>query len=212
MKAVELQEALTRYTVKISRHQEDRGYLGMSQIAKCPRRLFYEVRDGTPADEASKLKCYKGYQMEANLLGRLAMMLDLNESGWMLTAEVGEISALDGAFIGHPDGELVTVDGSERILIEIKSTVQENLDGIVKRARIPTRHWMQVQCYLHFGEWERALVIYEARDTGQLYVHEVRQDRRVGERCEAKARLVLDALEAGAPPRCACGRCRSTDG
>lgn len=207
MNAAVLQDALVRITAENSGHEEHRDYLGMSQIAKCPRRLFFEIQNGTPSDLDGKLRCYKGYQMECDLLTRMALVLDLLGGDWILAPEVGEISALGEQFIGHPDGELVSLDGKERILVEIKSTLQESLDRILERARIPTRHWWQVQCYLRFGGWERALIIYEARDTGRIYVHPVRRDERTGERCERKARLVLDALEVGAPPRCACGRC-----
>jgi len=208
MNAGVLQDALVRVTAENSGHEEHRRYLGMSQIAKCPRRLFFEVQKGTPADIDDKLRCYKGYQMERDLLARLGLALDLLGGDWVLTPEVGEISALGEQFIGHPDGELVFLDGEEKVLVEIKSTLQESLDRIIVKARIPTRHWWQVQCYLRFGGWERALVIYEARDTGRLYVHPVRRHKQTGERCERKARIVLDALEVGTPPRCACGRCR----
>lgn len=208
MKAIDLEAALIWQTTENSGHQEHRDYLGMSRISQCPRRLYFEVRDGTLADKGSKLRCYKGYQMEKDVLARLALVVERLEARAILTDEVGELCALDERFLGHPDGELVALDGSWRVLIEVKSTVQDQLNGIINRARIPTRHWGQVQCYLHFGGWERAFVIYEARDTGRIYVHEVRRDQRLGEKCERKARLVLDALDAGRPPECACGRCR----
>lgn len=209
MRAIELEKALVQHTVENCGHKEHREYLGMSRISMCPRRLFFEVRDGTLASVGSKLRFYKGHQEEKDILARLALVVEALGAKAIVSDEVGESCALDERFRGHPDGELVMLDGSERILIEIKSTVQEKLNRIRKQARIPTHHWWQVQCYLHFGDgWERAFVVYEARDTGQIYVHEARYHQPTGEKCERKARLVLEALEMDEAPECWCGHCQ----
>lgn len=208
MNAADLQRELLDYTLAHCGYGEHRGYLGMSQISKCPRRLFFEVKDGSPSDVASNLRCYKGYQEEKDILARVSLVVEGLGAKVIMTDEVRELCASDERFLGHPDGELIALDGSWRMLIEIKSTLQEALDKIIEKARIPIPHWWQVQCYLHFGDWERAFVIYEARDTGQIYVYPVRRDRRWGEQCERKARLVLKALDAGKPPECECGWCR----
>lgn len=201
MNASEVREQLINWTVLHSGHDATRRYLGMSRIAECPHVLYHEVIDG-PAkpNPAQYLTFYAGYLWERDIKQRL------EEIG--IYAPMSErliVCDFDPRFYGHSDGE--TTGGR---LLEIKSTVQVNLEEISANKRIPRRHFQQVQMYLHHGKYPAALMVYVARDTGQIHTAEIRPMRDVAEDLNRKARMILAAVDAGRAPACECGRCTLT--
>lgn len=54
---------------------------------------------------------------------------------------------------------------------------------------------MQVQGYLHHGEFQSCLMIYVARDTGKVWMKEVFQVRAIGKTLEEKAKRILSAYD-----------------
>ena len=84
---------------------------------------------------------------------------------------------------------------------------QARIDTIRATQRIPMRNFEQVQCYLRHGHYERALVVYVARDTNELYVAQVKPVVEVADKLDRKARDVLAAIDAGEAPVCVCGKC-----
>jgi hypothetical protein len=196
--AAQVKQALVEWTVAHSGF-EDRSYLGMSQISECPRVLYDQLVNGRTFDVGHHLMCYAGYLWEKDVKARL------RELG--MYAEFSErevVAEFDERFRGHTDGDLR--DGS---LLEIKSTTQERIERIRETQRIPTRHFEQVQMYLRHGGYGRAMVVYIARDTDELYVAQVRPVPEVADKLDRKARDVLAAVEAGVAPLCTCGRCKA---
>jgi hypothetical protein len=193
----QLSKAILDWTVEHSGY-EDRHYLGMSRIADCSRRLYFEMSNGRPAFDLDRhLMCYLGYLFEADVKRRLEA-LNLYRPG----SERELVANFDPRFRGHTDGELV--DGS---LLEIKSMLQPYIDQIRQSRRLPVRHFQQVQVYLRHGGYNFAHVIYVARDTGQIYTAGVRIHPATGDRLDRKAVAILRAVDANEPPECECGRC-----
>jgi hypothetical protein len=194
MNAVDLKQNLLNWTLANS-GAECRTYLGMSAIGNCPLQLYNNMIYGRDWTTGQHLMCYEGYLHERDILDRLQA---LNGS------QIGpgrELSAFGGRFQGHTDGEW---DGD---LLEIKSTRPETLNQIWETGRLPMRHFWQVQCYMHYGHYRQAYVIYKVRDTGDLYVARLRYLNHIGEKCHLKASAVLEAVDHQQPPECECGRC-----
>jgi hypothetical protein len=195
--ASQVATALVDWTLRHSGFEE-RSYLGMSRIGECPRVLFDEFSTGREWDRQHHLMCYAGYLWEKDIklrLREIGLYTDFSER--QLVAE------FDDRFRGHIDGELL--DGS---LLEIKSVTQAKIETIRVTQRIPVKHFEQVQCYLRHGNYERALVVYVARDTDEIYVAQVKPVKDVAEKLDRKARDVLAAIDANERPLCTCGRCQ----
>lgn len=198
MQARELRHELLKWTMANS-GLEVRSYLGMSRIGECPRQLYHELVYGHDWNTRSHLMCYQGYLHERDILARLAAM-----NGSQL-APGREFSDFGGRFQGHSDGEW---DGD---LLEIKSTITYKLDIIRQTRHIPENHFWQAQTYMHYGDYERALVVYVARDTGDLYVAQLRRLRHIGEQARLKASIILEGVDFRRPPECECGRCQQEE-
>lgn len=168
-----------------------RTYLGMSQIHRSEDQLL-AILQGNPwkPRRDHEIRFRLGFVFEDEVMRRLW------EKG-MLPAEVWEndfnnevVATFDERFRGHIDGYLC--DGS---LLEIKSTVQDDLVRIINGKGIPPRHFEQVQMYLHHGGFERASVIYIARDSGQTYVKVLRPVKPAIRNLNAKAQRVLKRFD-----------------
>ena len=190
MQASELGKRLLNYTISHS-GAETRGYLGMSAIGQCPRKLYLDMVQGREWTTQSHLFCYLGYLFEQSVLERLrAMKPDL-------LGPSREFSDFGGRFMGHSDGSW---DGD---LLEIKSITASRFPG----GRISNGHYWQVQTYMRYGGYKRANVIYVARDTGEIRVIEVRFNSRIAELARLKAGSILEAVDRREPPECECGWC-----
>lgn len=176
---------------------ESRTYLGMSRIGECPQMLARELSNGKRWTNEDALRCYAGYLWEADVKSRLET-LGIYKRG----SERELVAEFDHRYMGHTDGELR--DGS---LLEIKSTVQEKLNQIRRDKRIPLKNYRQVQTYMRHGHYAQALVVFVARDTGDLYTHTVIPDRACMDVMDEKALSILAALDAGELPTCTCNRC-----
>lgn len=193
MHKMELKHALE----SVFDNDEDRRYLGMSLISKCPLYLYRMMTDGREPPALQSLRYYhEGHLHEADILERL------KKAGLLITnMQRTLIAPWDDRFRGHPDGE---VEGD---LLEIKSVDCKRFASVVGRGAF-FDHMDQCQMYMRYGGYERALIVYKNRDTGEVYVYEMRRSDQFGEKLEWKAREVLAAVDEGKPPACTCGRCR----
>jgi hypothetical protein len=64
----------------------------------------------------------------------------------------------------------------------------------------------QAQCYMKYGGYAGAMVIYKCRESGKIFPIQVSPNEEVQARLEVKARAVLAAADAGQEPVCTCGR------
>lgn len=176
---------------------DDGGRHFMSQIGQCPRKVWRDLVDGhqRPSNQGRRY-CHEGLVHEQDIIERLeAFGVPVLNQGAELVA------GFDERVVGHIDGE---VDGD---LLEVKSCTRPAFDNVRWRGA-KRRHEEQVQLYLRYGEYERGLIVYKCRDTGEIWVVEVRRDDEVGRMLEERAMAILRAVDRGVAPGCTCGRCK----
>jgi len=197
MEAAELRRTLE---ISIEDDADDgRTYLGMSQIGRCARALYNELTYGRRRMRGAGIRlCHEGKVHEADILRRLkAQGVQLTNCNRELVAD------FDDRFKGHIDGE---IDGD---LLELKSVgFRDHLEDVRRRGARMKDRW-QVQAYMAFGGYERALIVYKVRADGDIWIVEVRRDEVMIEQLRRKAARVLDCVDHDSPPRCECGRCRA---
>ncbi len=190
--------------------EQHRPYLGMSGISQCPRLLYNQFTNGRGYQPIQDhWHCREGYKEQAEALEMLGA---INPKGVEVIAE------WDARYKGHTDWE--TPDGD---LVEIKSVYWDKFMDIVERRRAERQHYEQVQAYLRHGVWKLAHICYKARDVPQeqwrgdtiatcggipVWIVSVGLNREVADRLDAKARMILGAIDRGVAPDCVCGRCR----
>lgn len=197
MRPAKLRKGVLNYTVK-QWGDDGREYLGMSQIGKCPARLYLDLMYGQEVNFQLSLYGHLGEMFEKDMIRRIEQAFDL---------EVGpsrELIDFDGQFQGHTDGEI-----DETLLLEIKSTTSARIKKVAATKTPYHPHRWQVQAYMHYGPWERCHIVYVARDDGSIFVVEEFRSSSYGEKIRAKADGILEAVHLKVPPHCTCGFCRS---
>lgn len=193
----QVEEQIARNLRLHSGLEAKRGYLGMSQVARCPREAYRAFVKGIDLSDQSHRMCYAGYLHERDVLDRLRAInfavLDRREI----------VAPFDQRLRGHIDG--VTHDGD---LLEIKSLANGPFYGVKNRGEVLWRHNDQVQLYMRYGGWRAAWVVYVCRETLEHKVLRVPCDQEHGNRMELKAIKILQAIDAGVEPACECGKCR----
>lgn len=141
--------------------------------------------------------CHEGYVHQSDIIYRLGKAgIEIKNTDRELVAP------FDDRFRGHIEGE---VNGGD--LLEVKSIHDDAMSDLLRDGMPFSRHYEQVQCYMHYGEYTVAYVVYKTRGSGDLWVFQVRRDISVGLRLETKAKRVLAAIDSRTPPQCECGRC-----
>lgn len=192
-----LNEKVRNYIRENSSYDTQRNYLGMSGIARCPRRLYDDfLQPSKPTDETYR-NCYLGYLWEDEAKNIL------EGSGiFKPDSERELIAPFDARFIGHTDGE--TIEGN---LLEIKSVTAHALERIKEEGRAKRDHFWQVQTYMRYGDYSQALIAYVSRDPMEFHFISVPCLSAVGALLEEKARRVLKAIDTKQRPACECKRC-----
>jgi hypothetical protein len=182
-----------------------RPYLGMSSISQCPRKLYFDFVEGRePATDRNHWTCWSGYLYESALLGLLGSQFP----GQAQSCQFEIVAGFDSRFRGHVDWVL---DGD---LVEIKSTNWANFGRIIESG--PNQRTIdQVQCYMRHGAFEKAHIVYIARDVPgdqwrglPLWTFEQYPLPELAGRLDEKAQRILAAVDRGLPPGCECGWCR----
>ena len=140
------------FTAKISGFEEKRDYVSLSNIIKPVDEMVNDYLNGYTATHEQKLKYYKGYQMEKDLLMRMKLVY-----GERLVTPVEVSYGL--LFKGHPDFTLDDFPG------DCKSV---NLDDHLPKAKLPAKVYWQINAYLFCTEKEKGLIVYESRESGKI--------------------------------------------
>lgn len=197
MAHIEFDEMRDRLTKVLTDEHEERNYLGMSSIGSCPRRLYFEMKNGRemPGPTLKRL-FHEGHLHEQDLLARL------QQAGYVVDLYQLELVApFDARFRGHIDGVLAGT------LLEIKSVNDERF-MIVQDLGALAEHRAQAQIYMRYGSFADALIIYKQRSYGELHVVMLRHDEKESRLLEMKVQLILKAVDGKGPlPACSCGRC-----
>lgn len=171
---------LIAHTVANSQYDSHRGYLGMSQIIADEAEILKKFRSETPATQEHQLKCYKGYQMEADLVKRCKQI-------WGDKITTGkELSAYNGMVKGNPDFFLNNKP------CDCKSVLLDS--HIPEPNKLPKRVYWQMQAYMLYAKENLSFVIYESRESGKLSVIAVRQNRHIQAEIELKFQRLVKAI------------------
>jgi hypothetical protein len=181
MNAKYLENTLIDFTVRHSQYDEHRNYVGMSQILRSESEILDNFRHGTPADDAARLKCYKGYQMERDLVTRCRAI-------WKNRITFRELEAYNGWVKGNPD---FFFDESP---CDCKSVLLDT--HIPARNKIPQRSYWQMQAYLLFSQVNRGFLIYESRETGKIVVHTVYENSNIQAEIKLKLQRIVETLQS----------------
>jgi hypothetical protein len=174
-------EALIAHTCANSNFQRTRNYISLSHVHLSVDELVKQYKQGFPDSQDIRLKCYKGYQMERDLLERIkAVCGDRIVTGT-------EISCFDGLVKGHPD---YTFDGSPG---ECKSVLMD--EWLPKDGKLPRRIYWQLQGYMLYSNKSKAIVLFESRENGRMVHLWVNQNTAIQKQIDANLKLVIAQIK-----------------
>jgi len=180
MNEEQITEAIERYTALHSNFETSRDYISLSHCHQSIDEILHQYKNGFPDSLKTRLKCYKGYQMELDLLARIKKVFgpDRVKTGW-------EISAFDGKVKGHPDFKFMEYPA------DCKSVL---MDDWLPIGKLPKRVYWQMQGYMLYSDRIRALVIYESRETGLLKSFWINANRSIQAEIDQKMKEVVRQL------------------
>lgn len=191
-------QTINKYIQEHSNFDLHRNYLGMSKISDCPRRVAIEFLNGSSASEFTYRMSYAGYEQEHDVL----VMLIGSGIAKQTTREI--VSPFDSRLRGHIDAETTSGD-----LLEIKSVSTDKFRKVFADGRPLLNHFIQVQLYMLYGHYSKAVIVYRCRETYEHLVYEVPFNPTKANGYELKAKRILDAIDGGLLPTCECGRCKA---
>ena len=176
-----IQTKLIEYTIANSNFDVNRHYIGLSRISETPKSLVRRFFEGEDTNSTAKLKFYKGYQMEKDLIVRLQSIFP----GRIKTGI--EIGSDDRLILGHPDCSL------DDFPVEIKSVLE---DKWTPSGEIPNRIYWQIQGYLLYGGKSKGYIIFESRENGLIKVFKIAQNFNVQSLIKQKVNTVRALIKA----------------
>jgi hypothetical protein len=175
-------EALEIHTASISKFDPHRDYISLSHVHLSAQELFDQFVDGFHDSRPIRLKCYKGYQMEADLVKRIM-------STFTGRVQIGiEIRAFDGLVLGHPD---FLFDGYPA---DCKSILMD--EWLPRDAALPRRIYWQMQAYMKYGNFTKSLVVLESRETGYIIERWLHPNLAIQSQIDAKLADVVRQIRA----------------
>ncbi len=181
-----LQEDLVDETILECGHEERVGQLSMSSLYLPLEEILDRIRNGCAQTRENKLKLYQGKHAERGMRERLRA-LALRRG--LLFEEPRVLNALDGRLTGHTDC------GIGGAVVEIKTVPDADvLSKMRARAVVPYRVRCQVNAYMKWGPYPKALVVYETRCEGLIWVTELLPDLFLQSDLEKKALTVLGKI------------------
>lgn len=144
---------LENYTCNISHFETSRDYISISHCGLSIEEILEQHSKGFTDGPDIRLRCYKGYQMEADLKARLKGAFPERYS------EGVEVIAFDGKVKGHPDFMFDGFPGDCKTVA---------IDEHLPNGKLPRKVYWQMQGYMLYLNMSTALVIYESRSTGKL--------------------------------------------
>jgi len=155
----------------------DRDYLGFSSIGDpCHRAIQYNWRfASTKAIPVRFKRIYSlGHTIEQIVIA------DLKKAGIKITNDQKEVVGFAGHWKGHIDGEATNVPAAPIVkhLLEIKSMKGELFKILCKKGVKVSNpeHYAQMQMYMHYGKYSRALYVCYDKNTSAYYTERIRPD------------------------------------
>ncbi len=212
----EINQRVAAYMRQHSAHEIHREHFGMSSIGMCQRALFHFWQSGSlrVPTEREYQNFIRGRYFESLALKILvaegiARRVPERESfdlhGYYHCGSERELVApWDARLKGHTDGE--TTDG---LLLELKSVTQDKLDRVRATGKAAPHEFRQVQLYLLYGGYERAVLHYIVPESFDHDCLAIPHYPSVSRSLEEKAKRVIRALDSKdrSLVPCECGKC-----
>ena len=159
-----ISEQLERFTALRSNFETTRDYISISHCIEPVDKIVEMFLRGFEDSHKIRLRCYKGYQMEADLRSRVMQCFPT------MAYPAEEIAAFGGLVKGHPD---LKFNGH---WTDFKAVP---LDAHLPDVKVPARVYWQMQGYMRYGGGEKSLVIYESRETGIIRDYSINTHSRI---------------------------------
>lgn len=171
---------LEEYTAANSNFEDRRNYISLSHCHLSAEEILAQFNDGFQGGLLTRLKCYKGYQMERDLMARIIATFGKR-------IDVGlQVSAYDNLVQGHPDFCFDNYPG------DCKSVL---MDDWIPNGKLPRKVYYQMQGYMLYSGAPKSLVIYESRETGILKAFWIHANKRLQSEIDAKLSTVVKQLQ-----------------
>lgn len=180
---------LEEYTVLHSNFETSRNYISMSHAASTLEEIVNDFKKGFQDTPQIRLRCYKGYQVERDMMQRI------NACFPNQVTDGGELVAFDGRVKGHPD---FTFEGYPADIKSLPS--EEHLPFVNEGKKISRKIFWQMQAYMLYARKEKALLIYEARDTGRIMDYWVKEQRSIQHEIDKKFSAAIAQLQPAVAP------------
>ena len=176
-----------------------RNYLGMSQIGSpCGRALWYGFRGFTPSaiEGRAKMIFSLGDRVEEEVIKWIEL------AGYRVTDRQRTLVGVNGFFRGHWDGLIEGISSSLHIL-EIKSANTKRFKAYEAQGikDLSPQYYCQVQCYMGYSGYEKALFVVMNKDNCELYTERIKFSKADFAMIETRARNIIYSNEA--PPKAA---------
>ena len=186
-----------RVDAAIEANQDDglRSHLGPSALSTpCDRAIWYNFRWHTDnRRDARMLRLFeRGNNEEPAIIRRLRLagitVHDVDVDG----KQYG-FSDCEGHFKGSVDGVIEVPDVNRVGLLEIKTRNAKGYRQVLREREIPTGHYNQMQCYMHYLKLEWGLHIMACKDDDEWHFTVVPYDRMQAETLVERAKGILRA-------------------
>lgn len=178
-----ISQQIENYTAAKSKFETSRDYISISHASLSVNELVSTFLNGFTDSHEIRLRCYKGYQMEADLKDRIQKCLPVIDGG--------EIVAHNGLVKGHPD---FRYDFVNHYPGDCKSVPLD--EYLPEPGRLPKKAFWQMQGYMHFDKKDRALIIYESRETGRIRDFWLMPVKPIQQQIDAKYCEVVQTVNA----------------
>lgn len=176
-----ISEMIERITAQQSNFEKHRNYISISHCSLSIDEILDQWYNGFKDTHETRLRCYKGYQTEADLKKRIKLAFPDNYS------DGAEVSAFDGLVQGHPDF-LFNCSPSD-----CKSVA---IDDHLPVGRVPRKVYFQMQGYMLYMNKHKSLVVYESRATGKIIDFWITANQVVQNEINDKFQQIVDEIKS----------------
>lgn len=152
-------EKLNDYYLSLTK-RERKGYFYCTDVARCPRDVYYEMSGHKGEEESAKGM----RRMRAGSHSHLRLLSDLHSAGVRVVAS--ELSIPENELI-HGRCDCIINDGKDDMVIDFKTSGDYGFN-LLKEGNGNKDHELQVQLYLHFFQKQWGLIIYENKNDNEL--------------------------------------------
>lgn len=184
----EIEQNIIDITLEQCGFEDNRDYISLSNMVKPVDEIISDYQNGYMADEKARLKCYKGYQMEKDLVRRVIQSnpdIEFVQNDAVVIDARGPVK-----FKGHPDiiGDGLPFDCKSLLKDEWLPESWKNVSRKIK---------FQMQSYIRAMNVNRGFLIYESRESGLIKVIEIRRYQPMIDEINAKIDEIKKRLTNG---------------